>query len=497
MFETAEIGRRIDRDTYHRALPRLRRDLIDLQEQLQRAHFPVIVLLEGVDNAVKGELINTLGNWLDSRAVDFTAFGAKTDEERSRPRFWRYWRGLPAAGRIGVFHSSWYSGTLIQRALHDLPADAFEHHMHRINALEALLSREGALLLKFWLHMSAERQRAYFEALARDPRGRWLTSELDRRLNEQHEQACAAGEWAIHLTDHASAPWIVVEAQDSAYRNLTVGHILRDGLQQRLDVGPEVPPQTPVPAADPVSPTDTVLQHLDLRQHLDKPEYRRHKRALGRSLTAATWRAHHHGVSLVVVLEGWDAAGKGGAIRRLLQGIDARLARVIQVGPPSDEERAHPYLWRFWRHLPRDGHVTIYDRSWYGRVLVERVRGLTPEARWREAYAEINDFEDQLIAHGTALVKCFLHIDADEQLRRFRARQRTPHKRHKLTDEDWEDRALRPDYEKAVHEMVTHTSTGQSPWHLIAANDKRHARVEVMRHVLDTLQQRLGPEARP
>ncbi|MDZ7810858.1 MAG: MgtC/SapB family protein [Arhodomonas sp.] len=225
-----------------------------------------------------------------------------------------------------------------------------------------------------------------------------------------------------------------------------------------------------------------MLQHLDLRQHLDKPDYRRRKRALGRSLTAATWRAHHHGISLVVVLEGWDASGKGGAIRRLLQGIDARLIRVIQVGPPSDEERAHPYLWRFWRHLPRDGHVTVYDRSWYGRVLVERVRGLTPEARWREAYAEINDFEDQLIAHGTALVKCYLHIDADEQLRRFRARQRTPHKRHKLTDEDWENRALRPDYEKAVHEMVTHTSTGQSPWHLIAANDKRHARVEVMRH---------------
>ncbi|MCS4504035.1 polyphosphate:AMP phosphotransferase [Arhodomonas aquaeolei] len=496
MLETAELGRRVDRRTYHAELDPLRRELLELQWRLRHADFPLVLIFEGVDNAAKGELVNTLSDWLDTRAVDFVAFGPKTDEERGRPRFWRYWRALPGRGRTAVFHSSWYTGTLIERTLNELPDADFDHHMRRIGRFETLLTREGALVLKFWLHMSAARQKAYFRELARRRDGRWLTSPLDRRLNRHHDRLCQAAERAIRLTDHARSPWAVIEAEDRRYRNLAVGRHIRDALAARLDTPP---PAAPAPAAPETATAaadeDTVLDHLDPgHHHLDKATYKQRKRELTQQLAALTWRAHHEGISVVLVFEGWDAAGKGGTIRRLLRGIDVRLARVIEIAAPTDEELDHPYLWRFWRHLPRDGFVTLYDRSWYGRVLVERVENLTPRERWREAYPEINEFEDQLVEHGSLVMKFWLHIDADEQLRRFEARANTPHKHYKLTDEDWRNRERRPAYERAVHEMVAHTSTAAAPWQLIPANDKRYARVEVMQRLVDALHARLGGE---
>ena len=197
---------------------------------------------------------------------------------------------------------------------------------------------------------------------------------------------------------------------------------------------------------------------------------------------------------MVAVFEGWDAGGKGGAIRRLTRGLDARDYRVVPIAAPTEDERAHHYLWRFWRYLPRRGRITIFDRSWYGRVLVERVEGFAAEDEWRRAYSEINDFEAQLTDFGTVLLKFWLHITPDEQLRRFEERQGIGYKQWKITDEDWRNREKWALYESAVQDMVERTSTSAAPWTLVEGNSKRYARLKVLRTVCDALEAALPAE---
>ncbi len=226
---------------------------------------------------------------------------------------------------------------------------------------------------------------------------------------------------------------------------------------------------------------------MPLTSSVDDKAYRRAMEQYSDQLYDLAWKARAQGVNTVAVFEGWDAAGKGGAIRRVTQAMDARLYRVISVAAPSDEEKAHHYLWRFWRHVPRQGFHTIYDRSWYGRVLVERIEGFATDFAWQRAYNEINSFEEQLVDHGTVVLKFWVHIDPEEQLRRFREREQTPWKQHKITAEDWRNRERWADYERAVTDMVVRTSTEIAPWTLVPGNDKRVARVEILKTYCERL----------
>ena len=235
----------------------------------------------------------------------------------------------------------------------------------------------------------------------------------------------------------------------------------------------------------------SVLSTIDLERTVPEEEYGRELPRLQERLSRLAWVGKRKGVSSVAVFEGSDAAGKGGAIRRVTWALDARLYRVIPVAAPTDEERAHHYLWRFWRHVPPGGSFTIYDRSWYGRVLVERVEGFAREEEWRRAYLEINDFEAQLVGSGIALSKLWLHISPEEQLRRFRERETVEWKRHKITDEDWRNREKRDSYEVAIDEMIARTSTRDAPWTLVAATDKKAARLAVLATLCDRLEEAL------
>jgi polyphosphate kinase 2 (PPK2 family) len=205
-----------------------------------------------------------------------------------------------------------------------------------------------------------------------------------------------------------------------------------------------------------------------------------------------TWAAHQKKRSSVFVFEGWDAAGKGGCIRRITQAMDARLYQVISTAAPTDEERAHHYLWRFWRHIPRAGLVTVYDRSWYGRVLVERVENFAKESEWKRAYLEINSFEEQLVNHGTIMLKFWIHISPEEQLRRFKEREVIAYKQHKITDEDWRNRDKWEAYTLAVNDMVARTSTTLAPWVLVSGEDKGFGRIEVLKTVCNRLEEALS-----
>jgi len=194
----------------------------------------------------------------------------------------------------------------------------------------------------------------------------------------------------------------------------------------------------------------------------------------------------------VLLFEGNDAAGKGGSIRRITQALDARTYRIIPVAAPTEEERAQPYLWRFWRHLPRKGRVAIFDRSWYGRVLVERVEGFCTHADWMRAYGEINDFEEQLVRNRTVVIKFWLAISQEEQLKRFKEREKIGFKRFKITEEDWRNREKWPLYEQAVCDMIDRTSTEIAPWTLVEANNKWYARLKVLKTVCTRIEKALN-----
>lgn len=488
MFEAAELGRKLDKKTYKNRIDSLRAELLQAQFALVNSNRPVIIIIGGVDNSSKGALINKLSEWLDSRGLEVNAFGQKTDEESERPRFWRYWRCLPPKGKIGIFSSSWYTGTIYQRTFRNLSKNKFDRHMKRINSLETMLAKDGTLILKFWLHMSKPHQKAQFKVLSKMKDNRWLVSPLDMQLHEQYDKHIAAAERAIRLTDQLNAPWLIIEAEDDAYRDMTVGETVLKALQNISTIQPPTETQTTLAIQEHVVEQKSILNQLDLSQSLSKEEYEDKLQTLQRKLTQLSWEAYHAKITTVLVFEGSDAAGKGGAIRRIMQAVDARISRVISIAAPTDEERAQHYLWRFWRHIPRAGKVIIYDRSWYGRVLVERVEGFATEDEWRRAYLEINDFEEQLCDHGINVQKFWLHIDKDEQLARFSEREKIEYKQHKITDEDWRNRERWDDYVEAVNDMVVRTGTDYAPWTLVPANDKRSARIRVLETVCNSLE---------
>jgi len=297
----------------------------------------------------------------------------------------------------------------------------------------------------------------------------------------------------LSRTSTATAPWHVIESTDHRYRNLEIGEILLRELRRRLDQAPAAASAPSQPPAACVAVPDGVLARTDLSASLSRDDYTKELAKRQRRLRKLVRRARGKAVTSVLVFEGWDAAGKGGAIRRLTGALDAIDYDVVPIAAPSEEEGAHHYLWRFWRRLPRAGRLLIFDRSWYGRVLVERVEGYAAEESWRRAYSEIRDFEEQLAEHGIPIVKFWLHIDPATQLERFRARESTPYKKYKITEDDYRNRGRWTDYCVAIEEMIARTSTASAPWHVIPANDKKFARVEILKAVCATLDRARRP----
>ncbi len=495
MFESAELGHKVDKETFKREVPKLRAELLDVQyDMLQKKEFPVVILISGVDGSGKGETINLLYSWMDPRHISTLAFSAPSDEETSRPYMWRYWRALPPKGKVGIFAGSWYSQPIADRINGDMHRSELDGRLEDINRFETMLVNEGALVLKFWFHLSKEGQRTRLKALEKDPRTAWrVTKESYSRLKTYNRLQQVAGH-VLRVTNTAHAPWIIVEGTDDEYRSLTVGRIVLDAMKRRLNQeGLQHVPVAP-PIVHPIDKKN-VLSELDLTQKLAKKSYETQLAKYQARLSELVRDPRFVGKrSLVLVFEGADAAGKGGSIRRVAAAMDARQYQIVPIAAPTEEERAQPYLWRFWRHMPHTGRAAIFDRSWYGRVLVERVEGFCAEADWLRAYAEINDFEHQLSDAGAVVIKFWLQISADEQLRRFKEREDTEFKRFKITEEDWRNREKCDDYVNAVCDMVDRTSTGLAPWTLVEANDKNFARVKVLKTICERLESALKDE---
>ena len=502
MFRTAELKRQLPKEAYHQQAPVLREELLMTQMALRQADFPVIVVFAGVDGAGKSETVNQLHEWLDSRWLMTRAFSEPSDEERDRPEYWRYWRALPPKGRIGLFLSAWYSAPILDLVYERGGLAEFEERLTRIKAFEKTLADDGALILKFWMHLSQDEQKKRLRKMEKNPLLQWRVSKRDWQNWQRYDQFIAAAERTILRTSTGLAPWKIVEGYDARYRSIAVATALRDAIRFRLeeaDSTRQSQASLPDSATQPNKVLEageaaavTVLSSLDMAQTLAKDDYAVELKRYQAQLNQLQRAARGHGISSILVFEGWDAAGKGGSIRRITAALDARDYQVIQVAAPTDEEAAQNYLWRFWRHIPPAGRVTIYDRSWYGRVLVERIEGFASTRQWQRAYAEINDFEAQLVERGIVLLKFWLHITPDEQLRRFQERERISYKSWKLTEEDWRNRERWHDYEVAVNDLVEHTSTRQEPWTLVEANDKRFARIKVLRTLCQRLEAALA-----
>jgi len=490
MFRTAELERALSKEEYKSQVPLLRQELLMVQNSLLEADFPVIIVFAGVDGAGKSETVNILHEWMDSRWLIARAFGQLSDEERDRPEYWRYWRELSPKGRIGLYQSSWYSNPVLDQVYGRSTLAEFDKRLERIRIFEKELADDGALILKFWMHLSKDAQKVRLKKLEKNPLLHWRISKTDWEHWKMYDKFMAAAERTLMKTSTGDAPWKIVEGYDERYRSVTVASILKDSIQARLEeqnVNPETAPAGEPNGEEGTAPI-TVLSRLDMTQSLIKSAYKTKLQKYQGRINQLQQVARENKASTIMVFEGWDAAGKGGAIRRIIHAVDARDYQVMQVAAPTDEERAHHYLWRFWRYLPRAGRMTIFDRSWYGRVLVERVEGFASPRQWRRAYTEINDFEEQLTEYGIVLLKFWVHITEDEQLRRFKAREETPYKNWKLTDEDWRNRERWDEYELAVNDIVERTSTQSAPWTLLEGNDKRYARIKILSTLCDRLE---------
>lgn len=448
--------------------------LLEAQYELRKSiKGPVLVLISGNDAAGKAEVLYRFYEWLDNRFLVTRAFDLPKGIEQQMPHLWRYWVSLPGPDKLGFYIGSWYHQPQMRKVRSQVTAEEFDEQMQEIKRFEQLLVDEGVALLKLWLQVEPT---ASTERRVQEPGQDVALREWGDFSQADHAQLERVTQRMMELTSTPEAPWIRVPSANAHYRDIQVGRLVLEQIRALQNkVGRQSRP------LELVSAPLQVLQQVDYSRKLEKTEYQIQLVYYQAELRALMQHPGFAKRSLLLVFEGTDAAGKGGTIRRITQCLDPRFFRVHGTRAPTREQRQQPYLLRFWRRVPTPGRVAIFDRSYYGRVLVERVEGLTPPRRWQQAYAELNDFEAQLQAAGTLVVKFWLAITQQEQLERFEARDRSPLKRYKLTREDWRNRKQWPHYEQAVNDMVAQTSTPEAPWHIVPAENKRYVRVEVLK----------------
>jgi polyphosphate:AMP phosphotransferase len=485
MFSNLKTQQQLSKKDFKSLLPELRAKLLELQRTLKESKTPVIVLFAGVDGAGKHEMINSLNEWMNPGWIVTRAYGQPSDEESQRPEWWRYWRDLPPKGQIALFQSAWYSKPLLDYVGRRSDENEFYQALEHIETNERMLTDGGALVIKFWLHLSKDDQLERFQKLESDPKTAWQVIEKDWANWARYDRFMDAANLLISATNKPDSKWHIIDGFDENWRSVEVANVLSEAITEHLE--------SPSTASEPLARrhAGTRFADADMSITIEKKQYKKELKRLQAKLARLHRKANQSGISTVCVFEGWDAAGKGGAIRRLIHPMEARHYRVIPIAAPTDEENAQHYLWRFWRHLPRDGKVTIFDRSWYGRGLVERIEGFCSEEDWQRSFNEINEFEASLTDHGTVVCKFWLHITPEEQLKRFDDRALIPYKAWKLTDEDWRNREKWDDYALAAEDIFANTSVESAPWTIVPANDKRLARLNVLETVCTRLEKAL------
>ncbi len=471
---------------YETQIETLSRELGRLQREIRAAAIPVVVVFEGWEAAGKGTAINSLLLALDPRGFQVHTIQPPTEEERFHPHLWRFWRKLPQAGNIAIFDRSWYD-----RLFSPDSSDGRGEAVADVLAFERTLTDSGLLLLKFFLHISKKEQSRRFKKLRAKPATAWRVDKHDLEQNRHYDEWLETIGLAIEATQCSASPWQIISACNKRNVTISVFQSMIAALGGRLarKPGPVVANDDAV--SERVTSGSSPLEAVDLSQRTERETYKLRLDELQDRLRELEHRIYRERIGVAIVFEGWDAAGKGGCIRRLVSGLDPRGYEVIPVAAPTEFERRQHYLRRFWIRMPKAGHIAIFDRSWYGRVLVERVERFCSRSDWMRAYTEICDMERALFNAHMVVLKFWLHIDQDEQLARFTARGDTPEKKYKITEEDWRNRARWGDYETVLRDLLILTSTKDAPWTVVPANDKLTARLIVLETVAQGIERGL------
>lgn len=490
MLEKIDLSKRVDRETYKHIVSEEGERLGLLQRECKAAGIPVMIVFEGMGAAGKGIQINRLIQSLDPRGFYVYASNESSGEERLRPFLWRYWIKTPERGRIAVFDRSWYRRVQVDRFDGETPDTELPAAFQDILSFEKQLSEDGTVIIKLFLYISREEQRRRFKKLEDSKDTSWRVTGKDWKRNKEYGRYLTINEEMLQSTDTDYAPWTIIEAEDRDYAAMKILSAVSRRLAFELE---KIKKRANTPqSAHSSIPADKfqngVLSGVDLTKDMDKGVYRKRVDDLQIRLEYLHSVLYRLRIPVVLGFEGWDAGGKGGAIKRLTSHLDPRGYRVHPTSSPNDIEKEHHYLWRFWNNMPKGGHIAIFDRTWYGRVMVERIEGFCGEAEWKRAYQEINEMESHMANFGAVILKFWIHIDKDEQERRFKERMENPAKQWKITDEDWRNREKWDYYEEAVNEMLVRTSTTYAPWIVVEGNSKFYARVKILETVVDALE---------
>lgn len=517
MLEKVDLTKKLSKEEYKEKMPQLEARLGRLQRECKALGIPIMIVFEGFGASGKGLQIGRLIQSMDPRGFEVHPIKNETEEERMHPFLWRFWTKTPAKGRIAIYDGSWYRRVLIdrfeKRTKNKELADAF----HSINSFEEQLAEDGTLIIKLLLDIDKKEQKKRFDKLEKNKETAWRVTQGDKERNVRYDEYAAMMEDMLFKTDTDYAPWTIIESMDKRFATLKIYTTVIKAMADQVEkVQKEKEEKAAQKLADAERATDgeadavadiakeadeemkdlqvSILSKADLSLRYTREEYKEKLDKLQKKMEKLHGELYRRRIPVVLGFEGWDAGGKGGAIKRLTERMDARGYVVNPTASPNDIEKAHHYLWRFWRAMPKDGHVAIFDRTWYGRVMVERIEGFCTTEEWKRAYKEINDMEKDLYDAGAIVIKFWMHIDKDEQERRFRERQENPEKQWKITDEDWRNREKWDQYKDAVNEMLMRTSTDYAPWVVVEGNDKYYARVKVLRTVVEAIEKRLKEE---
>lgn len=472
-------------DVLKERLENARAKLFALQMQIKERKLPVLVLMEGFGSAGKGSVIGKVIKNIDPRFFKVFTMDKKSEEESRKPFLYRYFVKIPEAGKFVLLDAGWMDEITTERLHSKLDEEEYTKRIYSVKRFERQLTDNGYLVMKFFFRISEKEQKKRLNNLLEDKNTKWRVSENDLWQNKHYHKCEEVFDRYLEDTNTSTAPWYIVDAKNKKWAELQVLERMVEGIETALQNS-----SIAVPILQNVFPLKKMqkLAEVKLNKEMSESDYHEELDKLQKRLGELHNELYRKKVPVIIAYEGWDAAGKGGNIKRITGALDPRGYEVHPIASPEPHEKARHYLWRFWNRLPKTGHIAIFDRTWYGRVMVERLEGFCNENDWKRAYNEINEFEKELIDWGAVVIKFWVQIDKETQLERFTMRQNTPEKQWKITDEDWRNREKWDLYEDAINEMIEKTSTTYAPWHILESNDKMYARIKALKIVIEEIE---------
>ncbi|MCR5789330.1 MAG: polyphosphate:AMP phosphotransferase [Lachnospiraceae bacterium] len=489
MLKKIQYEKKPDKEVLKERLRAEKEELFSRQMKLKEHKLPVIVLVEGFGTAGKGAIIGSVIQSIDPRFFKVSAVTRATPEEKRRPWLHRFFEKIPEEGKFQFYDSGWMDEITRGRLDGSLDDIAYAGRIDSVRRFERTLTDNGYLVFKFFCDITKKEQKKRIKSLKNNIDTAWRIDDYDKWQNRHYDKCREVFDRYFEDTNTPNAPWYMIDASSKKWAELQMLTVINDGLENAMQNQAK---SVPIMQNTYRLKKMPLLKDIPLNCSLTQEKYDTELKELQDRLRELHNRLYRMKVPVIIAYEGWDAAGKGGNIKRITGALDPRGFEVCPIASPEPHEKARHFLWRFWTRLPKDGHITIFDRTWYGRVMVERLEGFCSENDWKRAYNEINEFEKELRDWGAVIIKFWVQIDKDTQLKRFTDRQNTPEKQWKITDEDWRNREKWDAYETAVDEMIQKTSTEFAPWHILESNDKKYARIKALRIVVEELEKVLG-----